>query len=315
MVTSRLMGPDHLDYIFRTLLLVQRTAIEPIHMSTSIKEIESLIYLLEDPDPSVQNSVKRRFRELGEQAVPILDQVRTRSNDQEERHVISEVLHGLTFENLYEEFALLMERRINDRLRLEEAVFQLSRIGNPTLHIPEYRRRLDRFASELSGEICYEYSGEKKMRVLLHYIFSELRFRGDLKQYHSCDNALVDRVIDRRRGLPISLSMIVLFLARRLDLPFYGVNMPIHFMVIYESAEQKVLIDPFDGGTLVTVDQCHYFLKKNGIAPRPDHLQRCHEQQILIRFIRNLIHSYSAAGHAEKVVSLNRLLELAELES
>lgn len=281
-------------------------------MQTTKKEIESLIYLLDDPDPTVQSGVKTRFRELGEQAVPLLDQYRSRSESDNERNAISDILHQITFSNLYEEFEELLDRSINSRLRLEEAVFLIARIGNPTLRSAEYRRRLDRFAAEITGEIRYEFSEEKRMRTLLHYIFSELRFRGDQREYHSPDNALIDRVIDRRRGLPISLSLVVLFLARRLELPFYGVNMPIHFMVVYETDHQRTLIDPFDGGSIVSYDQCHYFLKKNGILPRPNHLQRCSEQEILLRVLRNLIHSYAKSEQTEKVMGLKKLLDLAE---
>ena len=90
--------------------------------------------------------------------------------------------------------------------------------------------------------------------------------------------------------------------------------MPIHFLILYETPNEGVLIDPFDGGTIVSYDQCYYFLKKNGVEPRPDHLRKADEIQILARCIRNLIHSYNKAGQERKVKDLRQLLQLVELK-
>lgn len=281
---------------------------------TSRNEIESLIYLLEDPDPEVQIGVKRRFEELGEHAVPLLDQYRAESIGESRKENISQIIYNITIGSVLEDFSMLAEQGVSDRRQLEKAVFLLSRFGDPTLREEEYSRKLDRIARQIGSDIAYTPSVSEKMHILLHYIFRELRFRGDAKDYHNPDNALFDRVIERRKGLPIMLSLIVVFIARRLNLPFYGVNMPIHFMLMYETHNQNVLIDPFDGGTIVTYDQCCYFLKKNGIEPRPEHLEKADEADILARCIRNLIHSLAKVQQEEKVRDLRDLLQLIELK-
>lgn len=281
---------------------------------TTKNEIESLIYLLEDPDPEVQNSVQNRFRELGENAVPLLDQFKVQTRDNNEKELINDIIHNITFGSLFEDFSELLEDGIGGRRQLEKASFLLARFGNPTLRTEEYHRKLDRFAREISTDIAYKPSDGEKMHTLLRYVFRELRFRGDEKDYHNPENAYMDRVIDRRKGLPITLSLIVMFLARRLELPFHGVNMPIHFMLVYEGRNRETLIDPFDGGTIVTYDQCHYFLKKNGIEPRPEHLKKTSETEILSRSVRNLMHSYSKADKKDKVKDLQSLLQLIELK-
>lgn len=282
-------------------------------MPTTRIEIESLIYLLEDPDPEVQETVQNRFRELGENAVPLLDQFRVETRDQSEKQVINNIIHQLTFGALHEDFSDLLDAGVDDRRQLEKAVFLLARFGNPTLRTTEYERRLNRFADTIAPEIFPEPE-DKQMHMLLHYVFRELGFRGDGRDYHNPDNAFIDRVIDRRKGLPVMLGMVVMFLARRLDLPFYGVNMPIHFMLVFEARDGDVLIDPFDGGTIVSYDQCHYFLRKNGITPRPGHLERSGEQEILVRTVRNLIHGYTRSGDDSRVQDLHSLLQLIELK-
>lgn len=277
------------------------------------KEIESLIFLLEDPDPVVQTGVQKRFKEIGEHAVPLLDQYRSESIQSWEKESISEIIYQITFSNVLDEFSDIVEHGISNRRQLEYALLTLSKFGNPTLRVQEYQKKLDKLSSHIGSEIAYTPSITEKMQILLQYVFRELRFRGDSSDYHHTDNAYLDRVIDRRKGLPIMLSTVVMFLGRRLNLPFYGVNMPIHFMLMYKTHNQDILIDPFDGGTIVTYNQCCYFLKKNGIEPRPEHLEKADESDILVRCIRNLKHSYAKSGNEQRVAGLQKLLQIAEL--
>ena len=283
--------------------------------SSNRGEIESLIYLLEDPDPEVQMGVKKRFEEIGENAVPLLDQFRSETINDSEKDTINQIIYNITVGSLFEDFSDLMERGVNNRKDLENALLLISRFGNPTLRVEDYRKKLDKLSSHIGSEVAYTPSVNEKMQIMLQYIFRELRFRGDAVDYHNPDNAYLDRVIDRRKGLPIMLSVVVMSIARRLNLPFYGVNMPIHFMLMYQTHNQEILIDPFDGGTIVTYNQCFYFLKKNGIEPRPEHLKKADEADVLLRCIRNLIQSYAKDKDEKRVNDLRKLLQIAELNA
>lgn len=280
---------------------------------TSRTEIESLLLLLDDPDPFIQESVHNRLNELGENAVPLLDQFRVETKNPEERTRLDEIIHQLTFPALRNDFHEMLERGVKNRKDLEFAVFTLARFGNPTLHIGSFIRQLDHFAEMVEPTVRYRLDERRKMKQLIKFVFEDLNFSGDTKDYHNPANCFIDQVIRRRRGLPITLSMVVMFLARRLDMPFFGVNMPIHFMLNYVSDKEEVLIDPYDNGAIVTYDQCYFFLKKNNIEPRPDHFKIATDLEILIRCIRNLIHSYEILEKPERVEDLRELLSLAEM--
>lgn len=284
-----------------------------MHNNTTRREIQSLIYLLDDPDPEVQTGIHNRFRELGENAIPLLDQYRNESIEDTEIDSISDVIYDITFSTVLDEFSEVIEQGVNNSDQLEHALLTLSKFGDPTIRIQEYQKKLDQMSSYIGSEISYTPSVSEKMQIMLNYVFRELRFKGDPGDYHNPANALLHRVIDRRKGLPIMLSSVAIFLANRLGLPFYGVNMPIHFMLMYKTHDQEFLIDPFDGGTIVSYDQCCYFLKKNGIEPRPEHLQRADESDILTRAIRNLQQSYSRAKDTKRVQDLGELLRISEL--
>ncbi|HEX6981592.1 MAG TPA: transglutaminase-like domain-containing protein [Balneolaceae bacterium] len=275
-------------------------------------EIESLVYLLDDPDPYVQSEVKNRLFDLGESAVPLLDQQKSESKNDDERELINEIIQWITYSSVEEDFLDVLEGGLRNLKQLEDAVFILSRFENPTLRESEYKQKLDRFASMISDEVRYSLDESQKMHKLLHFVFSELNFSGSTVDYYNPNNSYLNSVIDRRRGLPISLALIVLFLARRLELPFYGVNMPIHFMLKYKS-DEEVLIDPFDHGKLVSYNQCYYFLKQNGVEPKSEHFKEEKPAGILARSIRNLINSYEKLDKTAKAESLKKLLNTVEM--
>lgn len=280
---------------------------------TSKTEIKSLLFLMDDPDPFVQESVENRLQELGENAVPLLDEYRTEINSEDARQKVNEVIHKLTFETLEQDFIEILEEGLKTRKGLEKAVFTLARFGNPTLRISEYQAKLDHFADIVEPQIKYKLDEKRKMKRLLKFIFEDLNFQGDAKDYHAPQNCFLDQVIERRKGLPISLSLIVMFISHRLEMPFFGINMPIHFMLNYVGDKEELLIDPYDNGSIVTYDQCYFFLKKNNIDPRPEHFQMATNLDIVLRCIRNLIHSYERKEEMHRVEDLGRLLSVAEM--
>ena len=280
---------------------------------TSKSEIESLIQLMEDPDPFIQQSVQDRFTELGINAVPLLDEFRIETKDQNEKSKIRSIIHQLTFPSLKTDFHEVLEKGVHNRKSLELAVFTLSRFGNPTLRITDFEKQLDHFSTMVEPTIRYRLDERRKMKQLIKFVFEDLNFSGDTEDYHNPANCFIDQVIRRRRGLPISLSMVVMFIARRLEMPFFGINMPIHFMLNYVSEKEEVLIDPYDNGAIVSYDQCYFFLKKNNIEPKPDHFKIATDLEILIRCIRNLIHSYERLEQTTYAEDLKELLQLTAM--
>lgn len=267
---------------------------------------------MEDPDPFIQESVQSRFSELGENAVPLLDEYRMELKDPDDKKKVGDIIHHLTFETLKTDFHELLEKGVKNRAQLEDAAFTLARFGNPTLRSKEFKQRLDHYAEMVEPTIRYRLDERRKMKQLIKFVFEDLNFSGDTEDYHNPANCFIDQVISRRRGLPITLSMIVMFIARRLDMPFYGVNMPIHFMLNYIGEKEEVLVDPYDNGAIVTYDQCYFFLKKNNIEPRPEHFKMASDMDILTRCIRNLIHSYERKEMPKRIEDLKKLLSIAE---
>ena len=276
------------------------------------KQIRSLVYLLDDPDPFIQQNVTSKLMEYGEKAVPLLDEQKYKTNDDAERNRIDQIIHGITFDSLISDYSELLDSGIDSVEKLEFAVFTLARLENPTLRIHDYIKKLDRFADILKDRVHHTITDEDRMNAVLDFIFTDLSFKGDTNDYHNPNNAFMNRVVDRRKGLPISLALIVIFIGYRLNEPFYGINLPIHFMLAYEGNKERILIDAFDSGKVVTYNQCYYFLKRNGVQPKPQYFNKAKNIAILARCIRNLIHAYSKRNNILRIENLQKLLEITD---
>lgn len=280
---------------------------------TTREEIASLLFLLDDPDEFVRESVIGRFHELDERSVPLLDEFRASSNSQNEKKVLDDVLLKLTFPSLETDFLNFIEGGVMSYTELEAAVLMLSRFENPTLREEVYIRRLDRLASEIKDEISFTLQPLKQMKLLMKHVFERHGYGPPADGYFKSEYAHLHQVIDGKKGIPLTLSFIALFLARRLELPLSGVNMPVHFLMRYDFDTQVVFIDPFNNGKVVTMTECLNFLKRNNIRPEQGYFAQAHPAQMLLRSMRNLHNSYTRQGDSLRADRLQILLTHFEL--
>ncbi|MEX0773387.1 MAG: transglutaminase-like domain-containing protein [Balneolales bacterium] len=275
---------------------------------TNRSELEALVFLYEDTDTFVRKKVEERLLELGEISVPLLDEVQSKSKDEQIKERFQELIHSITFGSLEHEFVNYLENGVETLTDLENGVLLLARFDNPTLRTDLYKRKLDRLASEIETEVQYAASPRDQMKILLKLIFKKKKFTGPTDEFFDPSNSFINKVIDRKKGIPISLSLIVLFVANRLDLPFQGVNMPMHFLLKFDMEGEKIYIDPFNEGNVISVDQCLFFLKKSGIKPTASHFDSASNVEMLSRTIRNLINGFEKAKDEKRANKLQRLL-------
>ena len=272
-------------------------------------EIEALLQLLEDPDPYVHEKARECLLELGEKAIPVMDEYSCKVSSPALREQIRNIIRTLSFGTIDQEFAGVLERRVKTLEELEKGVFILSKLDHPTIRTEPCRQQLDAMARELSPQVAGKRTSDACKR-LLTYLFEEQKFRGATEDYFNPVNSYIHKVLEYRRGIPIALSMVVLFVARRLDLPIEGVNMPMHFLLRYPADSAHIFIDPFNGGAEVRMEQCVQFLSKCGIRPGRAHFEAATPSEMLARTLRNLINCYEKR-HA-CVQELRHLLDLVE---
>jgi len=172
---------------------------------------------------------------------------------------------------------------------LGRAALLLSKLDNPHLDIAEYEADLAAMGEEIRARLQTQ-TVANPVDVLNQFLFSERGFHGSRTDYHNAANSYLDRVIDEREGLPITLAILYLDLAARAGLEgFYGLSLPSHFMVGLGSGESTRVIDVFDQGKLRTLEETRlFFLEDLGWELRPSELKAATPSEILTRMLRNL---------------------------
>ncbi|MFQ5676847.1 MAG: SirB1 family protein, partial [bacterium] len=240
----------------------------------------------------------------GDSARHILESVVFNDTEGRTRIAARTVLEDIRLDKLTQDFRLLNN---SHDLDLERACFILAQIEYPNLDVPRYRNTIDQLAEEAAQRICRLEDDREKVDVINHFIFDEKRFRGNVRSYYEPENSYINKVLDRRVGIPISLSAIYLFIARRLALPVYGVGFPGHFLLKYHRESQVFFIDAFNGGQVLTQQDCRGFLRKMGYAFQPYYLNTSGSRDILARMIRNLVLIYIQKNQQNKIDTLEKI--------
>ena len=187
----------------------------------------------------------------------------------------------------------------------------------PELEVDLYRARLDEMGQALS-ERLEAAAPVERVQALNRYLFDEERFRGNTEDYYDPRNSFLNQVLDRRTGIPISLSTLYIELARRAGLAADGVGLPGHFIVRVASPEGDLLVDPYYGGTLLSHEDCQKRLDRvygGKVRMELAMLASCSRRQILARMLRNLKAIYVKAEDHLRALGVVDLLLRVQPES
>jgi len=198
---------------------------------------------------------------------------------------------------------------------LEGGVFLLSSMGDPSASYKNFKLKLDTLALRV-GEL-FELNrailtDSVRIQLLSRVLHEEEGFSGNQSNYHNPDNSFVTKVVKFRKGIPISLSIIYILIGKRLHMPIYGINLPMHFMVSYETETFQSYIDPFNGGVQITKETCTRFLEANGYKDTSDHFRKTSTLTILKRMYNNLILIYRKSGDLEREENFSEQLKILE---
>lgn len=209
-------------------------------------------------------------------------------------------------------------------LDLEAGAALVARDDNPRLTVADVIASLDQLA-----EGCPEVGHlpiEKAAAILADHLYHQLGFRGDDQTYGDPRNSRIDEVIARRRGIPITLAIVFLGLARRRGLLAHGVSFPGHFLVRVErdlaadagGATRPLVLDPFHGGRpMEHADLVRLLRRATGPSARlePKHLEPASTRAILVRLLQNLKAAHLARGAwAHALVAVSRIVALMPRE-
>ncbi len=255
-------------------------------------EREALLGLIDDPSPAVRRALLLRFAELGPVAAALLQSVARGPNRVAGRHA-TRFLDELKFTDPVAEFRGFI-RSLN--YELETGSLLLARTVSPRLDAGECCTQLDAIAARCRELIIEPCSAREKCRVINRVLFHEWAFHGNVENYTDPLNSFLDQVLERRTGIPISLSIVYLLVAQRLGLELEPVGLPGHFVVGCFSDDLPFFIDPFDRGLFRDVQEVFDLLRASNHTPTPADLAPTPVREVLCRGCRNLVNHYTAAG-------------------
>jgi regulator of sirC expression with transglutaminase-like and TPR domain len=209
-----------------------------------------------------------------------------------------------------------LARARDDDIDLAKAALVIAKSEYPELRVDDYLGRLVRMSETLDERLERAAPLSRTIAAMNRYLFDELGFAGNVDDYFDPRNSFLNEVLERRLGIPISLSIIYMDIARRLGLPMMGVSFPGHFLVKLTVSGGDGVLDPFAGGVSLTVQDLR--LRLRTIAPdnhEPDlqtYLRPVSNRDILVRMLRNLKGIYYEAGLYDKALrTAEHLLVLA----
>ena len=210
------------------------------------------------------------------------------------------------------EFAELTGRS-GGRVDLARAALAIARWEYPGLDVDAYLERLDALARGVDGA-RRSTDPVGRLHRLREYLFVEQGFAGNREDYYDPRNSFLNDVLDRRQGIPITLSLVLMEVGKRLGLAVEGIGLPGHFIAGARLGDSQILLDPFNAGALLTHEACEELVGRalgRKVALKPENFAAVTRRQFLGRMLANLKGIYWQREAWDRVVGvIDRLLVL-----
>lgn len=265
--------------------------------------VEALVTLLDDPDAAVQTAVREELSTYGPDELAALRQ-HIQTLHPERQEALTEQLQPLHFAMVKRAWHAVLS---SSSPSLERGALLLSWYRYPDADLQAAQTQLDEMAAAFRDDHP-NTTGVDAALALADYMAHRLHFVGNQDDYEDPDNSFLTRVLKRRTGIPISLSVVYVLLGRRLNLPVYGVNLPRHFVVKYADEHNEVFLDPFNGGQPLSRGDCVRFLLKADVQPHAQHFAAAETRTILLRMARNLLMWAKRTGNEQMHHELAELM-------
>ena len=289
-------------------------------MSTS--EIDALITLIEDPDPSIFSHVQQELAAHGPAVIPQLErywEVHDFGELFQER--IEKLIHSIQFDEVKDRLA---EWHATEDNELLDGALLINRFQYPSFDEQEIRRQISKLRQDIWLELNDSLTALETVNIFNHILYAVHGFEGNKNNYSSPQNSFIADVLSSKKGNPLSLAILYRILSDSLEVPIYGVNLPNHFILAWVDegsmigegnvlkAENRILfyINPFTGGTMIHRNEVDEFLNYLELPQKVGYYQPCTNGEIISRMINNLIYSYAQMGKEEKVEELKALLDI-----
>ncbi|MDF5708041.1 MAG: SirB1 family protein [Nostoc sp. S4] len=202
----------------------------------------------------------------------------------------------------------------DEEINLAKAALYIAQEEYPNLDSEEYLNALDTIAWEVQERLPEQRYPLRIIQTINQYIYEDLGFSGNKIDYYNPRNSYLNDVIDRRLGIPITLALVYLEVARRIDFPMVGIGMPGHFLIRPDVADMEIFVDAFNSGEIIFPEDCQERLSQlyqQPVTLQPEFLAVVTNRQFLARMLTNLKFIYLKQQELEKTLgAVERILLL-----
>jgi len=279
----------------------------------NLTEVNSLIRLLDDPDPEIYNHVHEKLLAYGSEAIEYLESAFEQAFDAVQQERIANLVHEIQFGIVKTDLQLWHQGGAFDLL---QGILIINRYQYPDLDEQKIINHIEAIKRDIWIQMINEASPVEQVKLINHVFYHIYGFSGNTANHQDPQNSYLSQVIETKKGNQILLAIIYSVVAQKLDIPVYGVNLPQHFILAYldeskgSDFESGILfyINAFNKGFIFGRRDVDMFLKQLNLSFDKQFYEPCSNTEIIKRVLRNLISLYEHLGSQEKVDELNVLL-------
>ncbi len=278
----------------------------------AMREIKALISLLDDPDTDIYTHVEEKLMNKGADIIPILEEAWENSFDPILQSRIEDIIDKMQFDQIKNELQLWALYNTEDLL---DGLLIINRYQYPNLDDNTINYQIADLRRQVWYGLMYDMNPVQKVKLLNNIIFNEFGLSGNTTNYHDPQNSFIGKVLESKKGNPISIASIYMIIAQRLDIPIFGINLPKHFILAYMDVEKNkplFYINGFNKGQIMRSDDIEGFLNQLKLPIIDDYTMPCSNIAIIKRSLRNLSTAYENTGNTLKHTQITQLIRIIE---
>jgi len=283
---------------------------------TNDNKIKALLQLLDDPNEEIYMHVSQNIIKQGIEIIPELEKAWETSLNEILQHRIENLIQEIQFTTTQNK---LIEWKGSGAMSILEGAYLIAKYQYPDLKFEYIEKLFETIRKDVWLEINNNLTALEKTRVINHIIYEIHSFAGNSSNFYAPQNSYINLVLESKKGNPLTLGIIYIAIAQKLDLPIYGVSMPKNFILAYidqynieftNNNEVLFYINPYNKGTVLGKREIDYFLKQQKLEPLKSYYHPCSNIEIIKKLILNLVYSYEKLGYPEKVEDMQKLYSI-----
>ncbi len=283
-------------------------------------ELKALIQLLDDPDDAIFIHVREKLLTLGLEVIPKLEDNWEIAEEVLVQQRIENLIHTIKSHDIHQQ--LTNWKDMGGQNLLNGAIL-VAKYQYHNINEDKIRSKINQIKQDVWIELNDDLTALEKIKVMNHIIFNLHDFQGNKENFHAPKNSFINRVLETKKGTPLSIGIVYAIIAQGLDIPVYGVNLPHHFILAYEDqllatfapeelATPGILfyINTFNKGAVFGKQDVLEFLKQINVEPEEKYFKPCNNIDIIKRMVTNISYAFQKAEKPEKEAHFKKLLDI-----